>query len=158
MSCGLAITAALLLTDPNVALSAAQPVLEAGALVFVAGEPMFADIVARAGVLKSQTEAWAASGAHNAAGFFDTAEWSAFQTEATELAALDMQGHIILRDRGADGDLKCILRGISEDMPGRVAAFQGATSAEERAVALAELTHLFDDNVAVITAPPQPEV
>lgn len=158
MSCGLAITAVLLLTDPNVAISAAQPAFEAGAPVSVAGEPMFADIVARSGALKAQTEAWAASGAADQPGFFQTEAWTAFRDGTLALAEMDMQGHIILRDRGADGDLKCILRGISEDIPGRIEAFQGAGSREERAVALAELTHLFDDNAEVITAPPAPEV
>ena len=49
MSCGLAIATMLLLTNPEVALAAAQPPAAADAPVSVAGEPLFADIVARYG-------------------------------------------------------------------------------------------------------------
>jgi len=52
MSCGVAIAISLLLSDPNVALAAAQPPAAVGAPVSVAGEPLFADIVARSGALK----------------------------------------------------------------------------------------------------------
>ena len=76
----------------------------------------------------------------------------------TELAALDMQGHLILKARGTDGDLKCILRGIAEDMPLKVAAVAAAATPAERRLALEELHYLLNDNVEVITAPPQPEV
>lgn len=158
MSCGLVIATALLLSDPNVALSAAQPAFEAGVPPSVAAEPFFSDLVERATVLKALTDSWAASGAVNEAGFFTGEAFMGFKAKAGELAARDMQGHLILKERGADGDLKCILRGISEDMPGRVSALESATSAEERAVALAELSHLLEDNAEVITAPPTPEV
>ena len=47
---------------------------------------------------------------------------------------------------------------VAELSAGRVMALEAATSAEERAVALAELSHLFEDNAEVITAPPAPEV
>ena len=67
-----------------------------------------------------------------------------------------MQGHVTLRERNVDGDLKCILRGISEDLPGRLDAVETAPDDRERSVALSELSHLLDDNAAVILAPPQP--
>ena len=84
--------------------------------------------------------------------------FTGFKAQAEQLAALDMQGHLILKERGTDGDLKCILRGISEDIPKKVAAVQAAPSAADRAVALSELSYLLNDNVEVITAPPKPEV
>lgn len=158
MSCGLAIATALMLSDPNVAASAAQPAFEAGVPPSVAAEPFFSDLVGRATLLKALVDDWAASGAVNQAGFFAGEAYAGFKVQAGELSERDMQGHLILKERGADGDLKCILRGISEDMPGRVAALEAATSTEERAVALAELSHLFEDNAEVITAPPAPEV
>lgn len=158
MFCGLAVAAALNFANPDVALAAAQPGVQADAPVSVASEPLFADIVMRATALKAIVDGWAASGAADQAGFFQAEPFGGFHAQATELAALDMQAHVVLRDRGVDGDLKCILRGISEDMPLRLQALQAATSAPERAVALSELSHLLDDNVAVITAPPQPEV
>jgi hypothetical protein len=152
MSCGVALAVSLLLSDPNVVLAAAQPPAVAGAPVSVAREPLFADIVARSGALKGVVQGWIDAGAVNPTDF------AGFRTRATELAALDMQGHVVLRERGTDGDLKCILRGISEDIPVKVAAVEAAATPAERQVALAELHYLLNDNVEVITAPPQPEV
>lgn len=157
MSCGLAIATMLMLTNPDVALAAAQPPAAADAPVSVAGEPLFADIVARSGALKAEVDGWAAVGAADQPGFLTGDVFAGFKARAAELADIDMQGHIILRDRGTDGDLKCILRGISEDIPKKVEAVEAATTAPARAVALSELSYLLNDNVEVITAPPQPE-
>ena len=155
MSCGLALTIALTLSNPAVALAANQPAAAAGAPVSVAAEPLFADIVARSGRLKAMVDGWAASKAADDAGFFTSQAFTGFKAQADELAALD---HLILKERGTDGDLKCILRGISEDMPKKVQAVQAAATPAERATALSELSYLLNDNVEVITAPPQPEV
>ncbi|MBF0666083.1 MAG: hypothetical protein IR159_11195 [Brevundimonas sp.] len=157
MSCGIALAVSLLLSDPNVALAAAQPPAAADAPVSVAGEPLFADIVARSTTLKALASAWRDSGEADQAGFLTSPVFNGFKNQAAELAALDLQGHLVLKERGLDGDLKCILRGISEDIPVKVAAFEGAPSPAERRVALDELLYLLDDNAAVITAPPQSE-
>ncbi len=158
MSCGLALAIALSMSNPAVALAAEQPPAVAGAPVSVAGEPLFSDIVARSGALKALVDGWAASKAADEAAFFTSQAFVGFKAQATELAALDLQGHLILKERGTDGDLKCILRGISEDMPKKVEAVQAAATPAERATALSELSYLLNDNVEVITAPPQPEV
>jgi len=150
MSCGIAIAVSLLLSDPNVALAATQPVAAPGAPVSVAAEPLFADIVSQASALKAVVDAWGPAGA-------SAADFEAFKTRATALSALDMQGHLILKERGTDGDLKCILRGISEDIPLKVQAVETANSPEARATALSELSYLLNDNIEVITAPPQPD-
>ena len=147
MSCGIAIAAALLLSDPNVALAAAEPVAVAGAPISVASEPLFADIVSRAGALKTVVEGW--NGV--------PADFAGFRARAEELAALDLQAHLVLKARGTDGDLKCILRGISEDIPVKVAAVETAENDAARATALSELSYLLNDNVEVITAPPHPD-
>jgi len=149
MSCGIAIAAALLLSDPNVALAAAQPVAVAGAPISVASEPLFADIVTRSSALKAVVDGWG--------GTVEPDAFGAFKAQADQLAAMDMQGHLVLKARGTDGDLKCILRGISEDIPLKLAAVEAATTPEARATALSELAYLLNDNVEVITAPPQPE-
>ncbi|HYD26210.1 hypothetical protein [Brevundimonas sp.] len=158
MSCGVALAVSLLLSDPNVAIAAAQPPAAADAPVSVAGEPLFADIVARSGLLRGEVQGWMAAGFADRADFFSGADFLGFKARAAELAGLDMQGHLILKERGVDGDLKCILRGISEDIPVKVAAVEAATTPAERGVALDELAYLLNDNVEVITAPPQPEV
>lgn len=146
MSCGVMIAAALMLTDPVVAAApGSAPAVEAP----VAGEPLFLDIVSRSETLKGVVDGWIETG-------FDAAAFAGFRQDAEALAALDMQGHVTLRERNVDGDLKCILRGISEDLPGRLDAVQDAPDERERGVALSELSHLLDDNAAVILAPPQP--
>lgn len=146
MTCGLMIAAALMLTDPAMAAaSSSMPSAEAP----VAGESLFQDIVSRSQTLKGVVDGWIETG-------FDAAAFAGFRREAEALAALDMQGHVTLRERNVDGDLKCILRGIAEDMPGRLDAVQNAPDDGERGVALSELSHLLDDNAAVILAPPQP--
>jgi hypothetical protein len=158
MSCGVALAVSLLLSDPNVALAAAQPPPPADAPLSVAGEPMFAEIVSRSGALKSLVDGWIAAGRADNDAFWTGAEFTGFKAQAADLAARDMQGHLILKQRGTDGDLKCILRGISEDIPVKVAAVEAATGGAERRVALDELSYLLNDNVEVITAPPRPEV
>ncbi|RZI99258.1 MAG: hypothetical protein EON90_12360 [Brevundimonas sp.] len=158
MSCGVALAVSLLLSDPNVALAAAQPPPPAAAPISVASEPLFADIVARSGALKIVVQGWIDAGLMNQADFAAGPVFTGFKAQAAELAASDLQGHLILKERGTDGDLKCILRGISEDMPKKVAAIEAAATPAERRVAMDELAYLLNDNVEVITAPPQPEV
>ncbi len=43
--------------------------------------------------------------------------FDAFGLKIGELSDLDMKGHVTLKERGAVDDLKCILRGISQDLP-----------------------------------------
>ena len=157
MSCGLALTIALMMTDPNVATAAAVAAPAADAPVSVAGEPLFVDIVTRSSALKSIVDGWSASGVADAQGFLTGDVYSDFKTRAEALAATDMQAHLVLKERGTDGDLKCILRGISEDIPKKIAAVESAATVQARAVALSELSYLLNDNVEVITSPPQPE-
>jgi hypothetical protein len=157
MSCGVALAVSLLLTDPNVAMAAAQPPAAADAPVSVASEPLFADIVSRSGTLKAVVDGWAASGVFDQADFLTGAEFTDFKTRAAALSATDMQAHLILKERGTDGDLKCILRGISEDIPLKVQAVETAAAGAQRRVALDELSYLLNDNVEVITPPPQPD-
>ena len=157
MSCGVALAVTLLLSDPNVAMAAAQPPAAPDAPVSVASEPLFADIVARSGALKAVVDGWAASGAFDREGFLAGPEFTDFKARAAALSASDMQAHLILKERGTDGDLKCILRGISEDIPVKVQAVESAADAAARRVALDELSYLLNDNVEVITTPPQPD-
>ena len=158
MSCGIILAAALMLSDPAVAEATAQPPVAADAPVSVAHEPLFADLVARSGSLKAIVDGWIASGEADRDGFFGGAAFTGFKAQTTDLAARDMQGHLVLKERGTDNDLKCILRGISEDMPKKVAAVEAAPNAAERKVALEELAYLLNDNVEVITSPPKPAV
>jgi hypothetical protein len=115
----------------------------------IATEPLFADIVRRASALKAEVEALKG---------VDAPISAAFRTRIGELAALDMQAHRSLAERNLDGDLKCILRGISEDLPLKLKALEDAKAGKERDTAIADLGYLLNDNVEVITAPPQAPV
>ena len=110
----------------------------------VAQEPLFLDIVKRAGALKATVDGVRAGKAMPAD----------FKTRIGELAALDMQGHLLLAQRGTDGDLKCILRGISQDLPLKLDAVTAAATPRDRDLALRDMAYLLNDNVEVITAPP----
>jgi hypothetical protein len=123
----------------------------------VAGEPLFADIVKRAGGLKAQAEAYRQAlpktpdTVAQALKGFDV-----FQGRITDLSALDMKGHVTLKERGAVDDLKCILRGISQDLPEKLKAVAEARTVKDQDLALRDMVYLLNDNVEVITAPPQP--
>jgi hypothetical protein len=123
----------------------------------VAGEPLFIDIVGRAKRLKAQTEAYRADlpkepdAVAKALKGFDV-----FQGQIAELSGLDMKGHVTLKERGAVDDLKCILRGISQDLPEKLKAVAEAKTVKDQDLALRDMVYLLNDNVEVITAPPQP--
>lgn len=120
----------------------------------VAGEPLFADIVRRAAKLKAETEAYEKGPLDT--GFDHMSDAAAFETAIGQLSTLDMQGHVTLVQRGAQDDLKCILKGISQDLPVKLKALEAASDAKARHAALEDMFYLLRDNVEVITAPPQP--
>lgn len=124
----------------------------------VAGEPLFQDIVKRAAQLKAQTEAYrkVLAGGDPTAAAKPLKGFDVFAKNIGELSALDMKGHISLRDRGAVDDLKCILRGISQDLPEKLTAMGAAKTIKDQDLALRDMVYLLNDNVEVITAPPQP--
>ena len=127
----------------------ALPTTQTVPLTGVASEPLFADIVKRAGTLKAAIAAFK--------GLTGPVPDS-FKTGIGELAALDMQGHLTLAQRGTDGDLKCILRGISQDLPLKLGAVEAAVNPKDRDLALRDMAYLLNDNVEVITSPPAPPV
>lgn len=127
----------------------------ASAPASVAHEPLFADIVRRARSLRSQADGFRRA-AHHAGSITSLPGYAAFRAQITQLAALDMQGHTTLAQRNSDGDLKCILRGISQDLPTKLQALESAATPAARDLALQEMSALLRDNVEVITSPPQP--
>ena len=120
----------------------------------VAAEPLFADIVRRAAALKAQTEGFLKDDLSGDAATLP--DYAAFKVRVGQLSDLDMQGHVTLAQRGAKDDLKCILRGISQDLPVRLKDLEAAATPKARTDALKEMTYLLRDNVEVITAPPRP--
>ena len=162
MSCdAVAFSAMLWFASGSPGLQAVDPapavVQQGQAPASVAGEPLFIDIVGRAKGLKAQAEAYRAGLPKDPAAVAAALKgFDVFQGKIAELAALDMKGHVTLKERGAVDDLKCILRGISEDMPLKVKAVEEAANPSARDAALTDLAFLLRDNVEVITAPPQP--
>jgi hypothetical protein len=120
----------------------------------VAGEPLFTGIVKRASDLKAETKAY--ESAPLDAGVSTLKDFATFEHAVGELSALDMQGHIELVQRGYTDDLKCILKGISQDLPVKMKALETAPDAKSRHAALEDMFYLLRDNIEVITAPPQP--
>jgi len=167
MSCdAVAIAASLWLSsfDPSVAAGGAHPALLIRAADTkpprVSAEPMYRDIVKQAKALKSEVDGYLKAGAK--ASPADPASalpaFDAFKLKVTALSELDMKGHFDLAARNLDGDLKCILRGISQDLPKRLDEVAAAKDARAQAAALKEMAYLLNDNVEVITAPPAPPV
>ena len=153
MSCAI-VLALTLLSAPEAAVAPAAPAPAASAAVTanLAREPMYANIVSRATMLKAETQRFAALTAQNK----PLPRYQGFRADLAALGALDMQGYLDLKARGTDGDLKCILKGISEDLPKRLADYESAQTVEARVEALKEMGYLLNDNVEVITQPPGP--
>ncbi|MDP1630716.1 MAG: hypothetical protein Q8L66_04785 [Caulobacter sp.] len=147
MSCdAIAFSAMLWMASASPTAVAAAPAVAVAAPAPVAGEPLFMDIVKRADALKGQVDGW--KGQDGALPGFDV-----FSRQIGELSALDMQAHLLLAKRGTDGDLKCILRGISQDLPVRLKEVETAADQRARDMALKEMFWLLRDNVEVITTP-----
>ncbi|MET0294096.1 MAG: hypothetical protein ABW042_03695 [Phenylobacterium sp.] len=144
MSCDAIAAAALLWLTSS---SSATPTAEIPPAV--AQEPLFASIITKARALKVDVDGFRTA---------NTPLPADFAGRIGELSQLDMQGHLELKARGVDGDLKCILRGISQDLPLRLDELQKAADAKARDRALREMAYLLNDNVEVITAPPKPPV
>jgi hypothetical protein len=120
----------------------------------VASEPLFADIVRRAAALKSETQDYEKGPLEASAR--QLPDFAAFEAQVGQLSELDMQGHVVLVNRGVTDDLKCILKGISQDLPVKLKALEDAPDAKSRHDALQDMFYLLRDNVEVITSPPQP--
>ncbi len=162
MSCDIAMSAAILLASfhpgshatPRLMLAALVDAPVSGAINPLAREPLYADIVRQAGMLKAQVSTYRAM----AAGTAPLPGFDTFKTGIAALSDLDMQGHVDLAKRGTDGDLKCILRGISQDLPRKLTEVEKAATSDARSAALQDMFYLLRDNVEVITSPPAPTV
>jgi hypothetical protein len=159
MSCDLALSAAILLASfhPGPATIQAPPsllmqVADAAPAPMnpLAREPLYADIVKRATTLRAEVQAYQSG----VSGLAALPHFDQFKADINALSALDMQGHVDLAKRGTDGDLKCILKGISQDLPRKLTEVEGAATADARASALKDMFYLLRDNVEVITTTP----
>jgi len=160
MSCDVAVSAVLLLASFNPAPAPAPKLVPAvgeapAAANPLAREPLFARIIGEAKALTAAVDGYretVKSGAKALPGL------DGFQKRISTLADLDMKGHLELAARGTDGDLKCILRGIAQDLPRKLDELMKADGSAAQDVALRDMRYLLVDNVEVITAPPAPPV
>src|SRR5580698_9140577 len=111
----------------------------------VASEPLFVGIVQRAAKLKAETKAYESAPATG--GVDQLQDFNSFEAEVKELSSLDMQGHVTLVQRGYTDDLKCILKGISQDLPVKLSALEASNDAKARHDALEDMFYLLRDNV-----------
>lgn len=157
MSCAIALLAAFALS-PAEAAAAAYPTEAPAAAVSgptagapsLMSEPLFAEIATRADSLHARSTGWVTAGS--------IADAAQFRTDLARLAELDMDGHRTLAARGADPDLKCMLRGMSEDLARQMTAIDGASDDAARRTALTRLSDLLEENAAVLRAPSRPPV
>ncbi|HTK36683.1 MAG TPA: hypothetical protein VL358_15540 [Caulobacteraceae bacterium] len=157
MSCDVAVSAALLLASLNPGHALAPRLIPAVATAPAAGnplakEPLFASIVGEAKALGKTVETYRA-GLKGAAAAKPLPGLDKFQKRIAALSDLDMKGHLELAARGTDGDLKCILRGISQDLPKKLDELMKAEGRDKQDLALREMGYLLNDNVEVITSP-----
>lgn len=151
--CTLAIGAGLAVAQPiSTQVNDLPPVSDSASAL--ASESRFVDLVDRARGLKAVVDAWIATGAAANENLHGQPDFIAFKGETEELARRDMQAHLLMKERGTDGDLTCILRGISEDLPKKLEAIEKAQGTDARKIALEEMAYLLNDNVEVIMAPP----
>lgn len=142
--------AAVLALQPAAHQVAAGPAPTPGAVNPIAAEPLFADVIARATALRTQVETYRA-------GLTETAplpQLAAFRERIDALAAVNQTASDTVRARGVDGDLACILQGISLDLRYRMGELEKAQGKAARDAALKEMLYLLRDNVEVIQAPP----
>lgn len=154
MSCNLVFATALLLAnDPSSSNPAPQPVTVAAPLM---QENLFRSLTEEAARLRSVVSSWMAADILNDPHFSHSSGFVTFKADTLALSAANMQGHLTLKERGTDGDLTCILRGIAEDLPKKLALVEEAAPGAARQQAFEELAYLLNDNVEVITTPPPP--
>ena len=164
MSCDAAASAAFFLltafgpASPSAVLDRTPAVATVPSGNPLAREPLFAEIVGRAKSLKDDVAALQKGLSRGAASLDALPRFTKFKVEVAALSDLDMKGHLELAARGTDGDLKCILRGISQDLPKKLEDVTAAKDKAARDLALNELAYLLVDNVEVIVAPPAPPV
>ncbi|HEY5412397.1 MAG TPA: hypothetical protein VIJ94_16885 [Caulobacteraceae bacterium] len=158
MSCDVAMAAYLFLASTGPAGPAGPPPGQVAALEVpkpVASQPLFIDIVKRAGRLRGEIEHYRTPELKAAAAAQPLPGFDKVQSDIAALSALDMQGHVELAKSGQDGDLKCILKGISQDLPLRLKDLMAASTGMAEDNALRDMSYLLRDNVEVITTPPK---
>ena len=155
MSCDVAMAAYLILASAGPGGPPPNPVASLETPKPVASQPLFVDIVKRAAFLRFAVQAYRTPALKASATAKTLPDFDRFQARIAELSQLDMQGHLELAKSGQDGDLKCILKGISQDLSLRLKDLMQAQTGAAEDGALRDMGFLLRDNVEVITTPPK---
>ncbi len=116
----------------------------------ISHEPFYAGIVADAKKLEARTDAL---GKAPKLGLLTQARFKTYAHDIQALSDADMKGHLDLKARGTDNDLKCIMMGVSLDLPKKLAAIEASKSDAELGTALGNMSSLLSDNIDVIVTP-----
>jgi hypothetical protein len=156
MSCD-AVSAAAYLFLASASPAPVQAVAPAALAVphWVGGEPLFKDIAAHARELRSEVDGYRKAPLAGSPSALALPHFDRFEAAVANLSDLDMQGHVELAKSGADGDLKCILKGISQDLAVKLRELKGASTGKAQEEALRDMRYLLNDNVEVITSKPK---
>ncbi len=114
----------------------------------ISREPLYAGIVKHAKALEAETHRLAKGDDPRADKTFAT-----YADAITALSADDLKGHYDLRARGTDNDLKCIMMGISRDLPLKLDAIRSARPGDELKTAFDAMAQDLSDNIDVIVTP-----
>ncbi len=116
----------------------------------ISKEPFYAGIVTSAGRLEQETDHLAAK---PSLALLGEARFKTYARDIQALSDADMKGHLDLKARGTDNDLKCIMMGVSLDLPKKLDAIRAARSDAELGTALGNMSALLSDNIDVIVTP-----
>lgn len=112
-------------------------------------EPFFGKIVERSQHLKALTDHYMMA----PASVRQSPEFGAYVEDVNALAEADLKGHLDLKVRGTDSDLKCILKGLSLDVPIKRDLIVNAQSDAAFKDALSEMSLLLEDHIDILTTP-----
>ena len=133
------------------ALLCAPPATAAPAPVSaISQEPFYAAIVSRARRLERETGRFAG---HARPALLQDRAFTDYAAAITALSADDLKGHLDLKARRTDSDLKCILMGVSLDLKTKLDAIEAARTDDGMTVAFGDMSHLLSDNIDVIVTP-----
>jgi len=134
-----------------IAVLLATPALAANVPVNpLSKEPFYASLVRDAGRLKARTEGFAKAPSMT---LLSSATFKTYARDIQALSERNLKGHLDLKARGTDNDLKCVLKGVSVDLPIRLSAIEAAQTPEALKGALSDMAYLLEDNVEVIVTP-----
>ncbi|MFT3995816.1 MAG: hypothetical protein QM667_00290 [Asticcacaulis sp.] len=113
-------------------------------------EPFYAAIVKDAGRLKGRSESF---GKAPSLSLLSSSAFKSYARDIRQLSERNLKGHMDLKARGTDNDLKCVLKGVSVDLPLKLEAIEASKTPEALKGAFDDMAYLLEDNIDVIVTP-----